>query len=109
MPKWAKKQGFANNAQAVAGREALRAAGCLNCHTYHGAGASNLGAPDLTAIGAKGQGVEFRSRPTSSDPRKFGNTIMPLFGKQLGEEQPAAARGLPRRVQGREVAAPHLL
>ena len=27
--------------------------GCLNCHTYGGEGASNLGAPDLTDIGAQ--------------------------------------------------------
>ena len=34
--------------------------GCLNCHTYQGSGGQNLGAPDLTAEGAKGRGVQFQ-------------------------------------------------
>ena len=34
--------------------------GCTNCHTYLGTGSSNLGAPDLTAEGAKGKGIQFQ-------------------------------------------------
>ena len=29
----------------------IRQVGCMNCHTYLGAGTSNLGAPDLSEIG----------------------------------------------------------
>ena len=42
------------------GRELFAESGCMNCHTYLGAGSSNLGAPDLSEIGAAradGRGV----------------------------------------------------
>ena len=32
----------------------------MNCHTYLGAGSSNLGAPDLSEEGAKGRGIEWQ-------------------------------------------------
>jgi menaquinol-cytochrome c reductase cytochrome b/c subunit len=85
VPDWAEKQGFAANEVAVAGAE-LFAQSCTTCHTYLGAGSSNQGAPDLTAIGASGQGVDFFERYVS-DPSQFGNTIMPKFGEQLSKEQ----------------------
>jgi mono/diheme cytochrome c family protein len=69
----------------VAGAE-LFAQSCTTCHTYLGAGSSNQGAPDLSAIGASGQGVNFFERYVS-DPSQFGNTIMPKFGEQLSKEQ----------------------
>src|SRR4029077_21113448 len=36
--------------QAVPGAKLFATAGCTACHTYLGAGSSNLGAPDLTSI-----------------------------------------------------------
>src|SRR5437016_9693228 len=53
VPKWSKKEGFAGNAQAVAGAKLFAVSGCTACHTYLGTGSSNLGAPDLTNIGSK--------------------------------------------------------
>jgi mono/diheme cytochrome c family protein len=85
VPDWAEKEGFAANEVAVAGAE-LFAQSCTTCHTYLGAGSSNQGAPDLSAIGASGQGVDFFERYVS-DPSQFGNTIMPIFGEQLSKEQ----------------------
>jgi mono/diheme cytochrome c family protein len=85
VPDWAEKEGFAANEVAVAGAE-LFAQSCTTCHTYLGAGSSNQGAPDLSAIGASGQGVDFFERYVS-DPSQFGNTIMPKFGEQLSKEQ----------------------
>ena len=85
VPDWAQREGFAANEVAVAGAE-LFAQSCTTCHTYNGAGSSNYGAPDLTAIGASGQGVNFFERYVS-DPSQFGNTIMPKFGEQLSKEQ----------------------
>src|SRR3954464_10967492 len=38
-------------AAAKSGTRVFATAGCTACHTYDGAGTSNLGAPDLTAIG----------------------------------------------------------
>jgi menaquinol-cytochrome c reductase cytochrome b/c subunit len=60
VPKWAAKEGFTANPQAVAGAKLFAVAGCMNCHTYNGAGGTNLGAPDLSAEGAKNKGVAFQ-------------------------------------------------
>ena len=60
VPSWAAKEGFTGNAQAVAGAKLFAVAGCLNCHTYNGDGGHNLGAPDLTAEGAKNKGIAFQ-------------------------------------------------
>jgi menaquinol-cytochrome c reductase cytochrome b/c subunit len=85
VPTWAKREGFAGNAQAVAGAKLFAQSGCTACHTYLGTGSSNLGAPDLSAIGKIGQGAQFFSSYVS-DPSKFGNNIMPKFGN-LGSQQ----------------------
>jgi menaquinol-cytochrome c reductase cytochrome b/c subunit len=60
VPAWAAKQGFTGNTQAIAGAKLFAVAGCLNCHTYLGDGGSNLGAPDLSAEGAKNKGIAFQ-------------------------------------------------
>jgi quinol---cytochrome c reductase cytochrome c subunit, bacillus type len=60
VPVWAKDEGFTNNKQAVAGARLFAVAGCLNCHTYNGDGGTNLGAPELTAEGAKNKGIAFQ-------------------------------------------------
>jgi len=86
VPKWTKDEGFANNPTAVAGANLFAQSGCATCHTYDGVGSSNAGAPDLTAIGATGQGVAFFQRYVS-DPSQFGNTVMPKFGQQLSDQQ----------------------
>jgi len=78
VPNWAKREGFANNPQAVAGAKLFAQSGCTACHTYLGTGSSNLGAPDLSAIGKSGRGVQgFATYVT--DPSKFGNNVMPKF------------------------------
>jgi mono/diheme cytochrome c family protein len=81
-PSWAEKEGFAGNERAVEGARIFAQVGCLSCHTYLGAGSRNLGAPDLTKIGATGRtGAAFASY--LSDPSKYGNDVMPKF-KDLG-------------------------
>ena len=84
VPEWAEKQGFAGNEEAVAGAELFAVAGCLQCHTYLGTGSSNLGAPDLSDIGATNKGVDYFQRYVTN-PAQFGNTAMPPFAT-LGEE-----------------------
>jgi menaquinol-cytochrome c reductase cytochrome b/c subunit len=79
VPSWAQKEGFANNPEAVAGAKLFAVSGCANCHTYNGVGSSNLGAPDLSSIGSGGQGAAFFSSYVSN-PRKFNNAVMPVFG-----------------------------
>src|SRR5437870_3328314 len=58
VPTWAAREGFQNNAAAVAGAKIFATSGCTACHTYLGTGSSNLGAPDLSAIGTNGKGVQ---------------------------------------------------
>jgi mono/diheme cytochrome c family protein len=60
IPSWAKQQGFVGNKDALAGANLFAESGCVSCHTYLGTGSSNLGAPDLTAEGAKSKGVQFQ-------------------------------------------------
>jgi mono/diheme cytochrome c family protein len=60
VPSWAQKEGFATNKEAVAGAKLFAVVGCLNCHTYLGVGSHNLGAPDLSAEGAKRKGIAFQ-------------------------------------------------
>jgi mono/diheme cytochrome c family protein len=86
VPSWAKKQGFEQNTEAIAGAKLFASAGCLNCHTYLGTGSSNLGAPDLSNEGTRGRGVAGLAAYVS-DPSKFGNTVMPRFGLQFSAAQ----------------------
>ena len=84
VPAWAETQGFADNEEAVAGAELFAVSGCLQCHTYLGTGGANLGAPDLTEIGATGRGVDYFQRYVTN-PAEFGNTVMQPYAG-LGQE-----------------------
>jgi mono/diheme cytochrome c family protein len=74
-----------HGATALAGARLYAASGCAGCHTYGHVGSSNLGAPDLTAEGAKRKGVgdlvELLRCPSCTDP----GSAMPPF-KALGPE-----------------------
>jgi mono/diheme cytochrome c family protein len=70
--------------QIRSGAELVAESGCLNCHTYRGAGSPNLGAPDLTQIGQEDRGIDYFRRYTAN-PREFGNNVMPVY-EALGEE-----------------------
>jgi len=58
VPEWTKAQNLSQ--VGVEGAKIFAQAGCLGCHTYLGAGSPNLGAPDLSAEGAKGRGIQFQ-------------------------------------------------
>jgi menaquinol-cytochrome c reductase cytochrome b/c subunit len=79
VPKWAAKQGFTANQQAVAGAKLFAVAGCLNCHTYLGDGGTNLGAPELTAEGAKNKGLQFQIDHLKCPACKNQGSPMPSF------------------------------
>jgi menaquinol-cytochrome c reductase cytochrome b/c subunit len=83
VPSWAKQQGFEDNKAAVAGATLFAQSACTNCHIYLGDGTSNLGAPDLSAIGATGKGAAYFARYVAN-PAKFGNNVMPKYGKEAG-------------------------
>ena len=60
IPSWIKDEHLPANAKP--GAELFATAGCTACHTYDGAGGSNLGAPDLTDIGSRNLGEDFQVR-----------------------------------------------
>ena len=79
VPKWAAKEGFANNPTAKAGARLFAVSGCLNCHTYNGSGGHNLGAPELTAEGAKNKGIAFQIAHLTCPSCKNPGSPMPSF------------------------------
>jgi hypothetical protein len=58
VPNWIKREQLP--AAARPGAMLFAESGCLNCHTYLGAGSSNLGAPELTSEGKKNKGITFQ-------------------------------------------------
>jgi mono/diheme cytochrome c family protein len=85
VPGWAKKQGFANNKDALAGANLFAESACTNCHTYLGTGSSNLGAPDLSAEGSKGKGIQFQISHLKCPSCVNSGSPMPSFAS-LGED-----------------------
>jgi menaquinol-cytochrome c reductase cytochrome b/c subunit len=85
IPSWAQKQGFANNKEALAGANLFAESGCTNCHTYLGTGSSNLGAPDLSAEGAKNKGIQFQIDHLKCPSCVNPGSPMPPFAA-LGED-----------------------
>lgn len=58
IPRWIKQEHLSPRAHR--GARLFATAGCTACHTYDGAGSSNLGAPGLTAIGRRHFGIRFQ-------------------------------------------------
>ena len=58
VPRWASTEHLP--VSALPGAKLFATAGCTACHTYAGSGGSNLGAPDLTAIGSRNLGIQFQ-------------------------------------------------
>jgi menaquinol-cytochrome c reductase cytochrome b/c subunit len=82
VSEWAKKEGFANNKEALAGAKLFAVVGCLNCHTYNGTGSHNLGAPDLTAEGSKHKGIAFQIAHLKCPGCVNPGSPMPSFASQ---------------------------
>jgi len=79
VPTWADKEGFAGNAEAVAGAKLFAQSGCQNCHTYQGVGGGFPGAPDLTDEGTKNKGIEFQIEHLKCPSCKTPGSPMPPF------------------------------
>jgi cbb3-type cytochrome oxidase cytochrome c subunit len=82
VDEWVQVQGLSE--EGAEGATLFAESGCMNCHTYLGAGSSNLGAPDLSEIGASGQSAEDLAAYIAN-PAEFGNNVMPAYA-DLGEE-----------------------
>jgi menaquinol-cytochrome c reductase cytochrome b/c subunit len=70
---------------AVPGAKIFAVAGCTACHTYLGAGGSQLGAPDLTTIGTRHLGIDFQIRHLKCPSCVNPGSPMPKFAS-LGEK-----------------------
>ncbi len=64
---------------AAPGARLFANSGCTACHTYLGAGSSNLGAPDLTSIGTRGLGIDFQIRHLQCPSCVNPGSAMPKF------------------------------
>jgi quinol-cytochrome oxidoreductase complex cytochrome b subunit len=85
VPKWAQEEGFAGNKLAVQGATLFTQAGCMTCHTYLGAGSSNLGAPNLTDIGTRNLGIQFQISHLKCPSCVNPGSPMPPFAR-LGDQ-----------------------
>ncbi|HEX9417003.1 MAG TPA: hypothetical protein VF895_09900 [Gaiellaceae bacterium] len=83
VPSWITREHLPPQAQA--GAKLFAELPCLNCHTYLGAGSSNLGAPDLTSIGTKDLGIDFQIKHLKCPACEVPGSPMPAF-KDLGED-----------------------
>jgi mono/diheme cytochrome c family protein len=79
---WVHAQGLSE--QGREGAVLFAQSGCQSCHTYLSSGSSNLGAPDLSDIGASGRSVDELAAYVAN-PAEFGNQVMPAY-ESLGEE-----------------------
>jgi len=77
VPTWVKKNNLPP--AAVPGAKLFAQSGCLTCHTYLGTGSSNLGAPDLSAEGAKNKGIQFQIEHLQNPASKTPGSPMPSF------------------------------
>jgi mono/diheme cytochrome c family protein len=84
IPRWIKDEHLP--ASAKPGVELFATAGCTACHTYDGAGGSQLGAPDLTDIGSRNLGVQFQIDHLTCPSCKTPGSPMPPFAS-LGPDR----------------------
>jgi menaquinol-cytochrome c reductase cytochrome b/c subunit len=84
VPHWIKSEHLP--APARPGAKLFAVAGCTACHTYLGTGSSNLGAPDLTAIGTRNLGIDFQVRHLKCPSCVNPGSPMPKFAS-LGEKR----------------------
>jgi quinol---cytochrome c reductase cytochrome c subunit, bacillus type len=83
VPGWVKKNNLPP--AAVPGAKLFAQSGCLTCHTYLGTGSSNLGAPDLSAEGAKNKGIQFQVNHLKCPSCVNPGSPMPSFAS-LGDD-----------------------
>jgi menaquinol-cytochrome c reductase cytochrome b/c subunit len=84
VPSWIKQEKLPP--KAVPGAKLFAVAGCTACHTYLGTGSSNLGAPDLTAIGTRNLGIDFQIRHLKCPSCVVTGSPMPKFAS-LGDKR----------------------
>jgi menaquinol-cytochrome c reductase cytochrome b/c subunit len=84
VPRWIAQEHLPPAAKP--GAELFATAGCTACHTYAGSGGSNLGAPDLTAIGSRNLGIQFQINHLKCPSCVNPGSPMPPFAS-LGDQR----------------------
>jgi menaquinol-cytochrome c reductase cytochrome b/c subunit len=84
VPNWVKAEHLPPS--ALPGAHLFATAGCTACHTYDGAGSSNLGAPELTAIGRRHLGIRFQVKHLKCPSCVNPGSPMPPFAS-LGRKR----------------------
>ena len=74
--------------------------GCLNCHTYLGAGARTSARPTSPTRAPKGRGIAVAGRPPQEPEQQVTRLADAVFAT-LGDENLTQDRDLPRGLQGR--------
>ena len=82
VPSWVKAENLP--AAAIPGAKLFAVSGCTACHTYSGSGGAALGAPDLTAIGSRGLGVDLQIKHLKDPSSVTPGSPMPKFAS-LGD------------------------
>jgi quinol---cytochrome c reductase cytochrome c subunit, bacillus type len=77
VPTWVKQNKLP--AKAVPGAILFAKIGCLNCHSYLGTGGGYAGAPDLSAEGSKGKGIQFQIQHLKAPSSVNPGSPMPSF------------------------------
>ncbi len=84
VPRWVSVENLPPD--AVPGAKLFATAGCTACHTYAGSGGSNLGAPDLTAIGTRNLGIATQIKHLQNPSSVTPGSPMPPFAS-LGPQR----------------------
>jgi hypothetical protein len=84
VPRWIQLERLPKT--AIPGAVVFATSGCTACHIYAGSGASNLGAPDLTAIGRRKYGIRFLVRQLQCPSCIRSGSAMPAF-RSLGDKR----------------------
>jgi mono/diheme cytochrome c family protein len=84
VPRWIKDEHLPK--KALPGVHLFAVAGCTACHTYDGAGGSQLGAPDLTSIGTAGLGIPTQIMHLQNPSSVTPGSPMPPFAS-LGTQR----------------------
>jgi quinol---cytochrome c reductase cytochrome c subunit, bacillus type len=84
IPRWIKDEHLPQS--ALPGVHLFAQAGCTFCHTYDGAGGSNLGAPDLTDIAQRHLGVATQIKHLNDPSSVTPGSPMPPFAS-LGQKR----------------------
>jgi quinol---cytochrome c reductase cytochrome c subunit, bacillus type len=84
VPRWIKDEHLPK--QAVPGVNLFARAGCTACHTYDGAGGSQLGAPDLTDIASRHLSIATQIQHLNDPSSVTPGSPMPSFSS-LGPQR----------------------